>query len=360
MKSWSRDRSARATFLRFAAVGSLLALTGATGMVTASAASPRPMTTASRGAIDGPMPAGRAMATVVSASRHHPPNWNDAVLPGQVCGSNRPIHLHEGHAFVKSTRWPGTPRVHVFLSTVHDGALSTHQPVAALDVWCDNGGGTADGQLADSWVIESTAGAVPTVLGVLTPQQPAAYIVDHVPYFDQGKIAIDGGRIVVHELWYGPAGDPTCCPSGRAVSVWSFQHSGFVHVSTTVTKPPAHIPYLNDAASFPTLRDDAAVGQVAAIDRAGHYATFFVSCARTAADRKLPEDRLWKVDLEHVSFEMETDLLDPAQGAVWTVSRSDWVRYARTYGWSGFLILNSTPLFITNGPGTDVCGGVLG
>ena len=61
--------------------------------------------------------------------------------------------------------------------------------------------GTADGQLADVWVIFTAAVHGPQVIGVLTPQQPFSPGV-HVPYFNDeaGAIVIAPGTVVVPSL----------------------------------------------------------------------------------------------------------------------------------------------------------------
>ena len=78
----------------------------------------------------------------------------------------------------------GYPYVHAALGVVRYGDIDGDRPDdAAVNVWCDNGSGTADGQLADAWVIFAEGGSNLVVLGVLTPKQ--RYNPDvHVPYFD--------------------------------------------------------------------------------------------------------------------------------------------------------------------------------
>jgi hypothetical protein len=44
------------------------------------------------------------------------------------------------------------------------------------------------------------------------------------------------GRVVGREAFYGP-NDGTCCPSGRARTVWTYRHS-FRLATTRVTKRP--------------------------------------------------------------------------------------------------------------------------
>jgi hypothetical protein len=109
--------------------------------------------------------------------------------------------------------------------------------VAALDVFCSNTGGTADGQIQDSWVIfTDTTGTLQT-LATLTPQQRST-TGDHVPIFtaEPGGIEIQPGKITVKEGWYGP-NDDTCCPTGLATTVWTFANGRFAPSTTVQVNP---------------------------------------------------------------------------------------------------------------------------
>lgn len=114
------------------------------------------------------------------------------------------------------------------LGTGHDGAAVQRCSGAAVNVWCTNTGGTAEGQIRNSWVIFS--GTVGTVhaLGVLLPRQPTTAKAPHVPYFDAtpGGITIRPHKVTVHELWYS-ANDATCRPSIRATTVWAYVDGTF-------------------------------------------------------------------------------------------------------------------------------------
>ena len=113
---------------------------------------------------------------------------------------------------------------------------SGSQDVAALDVWCTNTGGTAEGQIDNSWVIYAVESGTLRVLGTLVPQQPSSAKPPHVPYFESEPegILIQPGKITVHELWYA-SGDGTCCPSIRATTVWTYTDGVLRPTSTTRT-----------------------------------------------------------------------------------------------------------------------------
>jgi hypothetical protein len=119
-------------------------------------------------------------ALTASALDLHKVDWANATLPGAVCGSPHPIHLHHGNAFV-------SPIPHRFS---HDDFYGKHgvsvsagaegviygdlaggrAEDAGLSVVCTNGGGTADGQLLWSQVIFNGRGARLSVLAIVFPR----------------------------------------------------------------------------------------------------------------------------------------------------------------------------------------------
>jgi hypothetical protein len=166
-------------------------------------------------------------------------NWDEATVPGSVCHSPRPIRLQDGSAEVYSSGFYGIPWEVVFIGPTVNGRLGDAD-ATALSVWCTNGGGTADGQLGNDLVIfDVDHPQHPRVLGILSPTQPMASDV-HVPYFDSrpDKVTITKERITVHELWYG-MNDSTCCPTGSATTVWTWNGRHF-SPSTTITRKPSN------------------------------------------------------------------------------------------------------------------------
>ncbi|HEX3541151.1 MAG TPA: hypothetical protein VHT75_12010 [Acidimicrobiales bacterium] len=154
-------------------------------------------------------------------------------VPGSVCNASQPIRLHAGKATIAApaTLKAGTASVTVSAGNVVYGALTgAGEDESALNVWCTNTGGTADGQLKNSLVVYSTATGSLQVIGSLTAQQPLQdqAKVGHVPYLDgsPNRTIIQPGRISVHELWYGP-NDGTCCPSIRATTTWTYAGGAF-------------------------------------------------------------------------------------------------------------------------------------
>jgi hypothetical protein len=185
-------------------------------------------------------------AALVDASTQRPVEfgsvaWRGITIPGSWCGAPHTIRLRGGQATIPASAANAGQRALVRLQLVRYGRLRAGEPpVAALNVWCDNGGGTADGQIANVWVIFAAQSSKASLVGLVTTQQPArAANSVHTAYFNElaGGLRFGDGRLVATELWYGTR-DGTCCPSGRASSTWSESRGHLRHVSTTVTRPP--------------------------------------------------------------------------------------------------------------------------
>jgi hypothetical protein len=168
-------------------------------------------------------------------------DWDDIEVPGSVCHASEPIQMSQGNATIPTPAGvdAGTPQVDIseWTSVVYGDLYGTGQNVAALNVWCANTGGTADGQLQDSWVIFADEAGTLQTLTTLTPQQPSTAGF-HVPFFDfdPGGIEIQPGQITVKEDWYGPS-DATCCPSGQATTVWRVSGDAFTPTTTSQAYP---------------------------------------------------------------------------------------------------------------------------
>jgi hypothetical protein len=132
----------------------------------------------------------------------------------------------------------GTPQVRVDASprAVYGNLNGAGQDEAALNVWCNNTGGMADGQLKNTWVIFSADSGRLRAIGTLVPQQMSGPS-EHIPYFDTapGALTIVSKTITVHELAYGSA-DPTCCPSVRSTTVWTYANGTLRPTATTPTR----------------------------------------------------------------------------------------------------------------------------
>jgi hypothetical protein len=174
--------------------------------------------------------------------------WDSVTVPPAVCpGLSQPVKLTStpestgpiglatvpapaGHQF-------GTPDVLIETSQEYYGDLEPGAPVAALSVWCSNTGGTADGQIQNSLVLYRWVAGQLAVLSTLTPPRLGSG-GSHVAYFDglTGGVTISSGAITAKELFYGPQ-DGTCCPSGRATTVWTFNGHTFSSGTSIQTEP---------------------------------------------------------------------------------------------------------------------------
>jgi hypothetical protein len=153
-----------------------------------------------------------ASAQTLSA---HSVNWGDVTIPGQLCKVSGQIRLHNSRAFVRRSGFGMA--LDVLMLAVTHGSLGHGLQVAALQVWCDNTGGTADGELAEGIFVFDSPGGHPHLLGTLTPQLKGNPML-HIPFIVVNRIEATS-HVAVTELFYNPA-NATCCPSGRATTLW--------------------------------------------------------------------------------------------------------------------------------------------
>jgi hypothetical protein len=163
-------------------------------------------------------------------------------LPGAVCGAGEPIPARKRSAWVHSVVWPWWSIVSVSIGRPRreDGNYGDLEKgwvddAAALYVSCSNGGGMAAGQLAFTAVIFVLRSHTLRPVGVITPQQPEYPAAGHVPIL--GSVEILSGKVIAEEVWYG-LGDGTCCPTGRAATVWNYDKGTLTPERTVVIVPP--------------------------------------------------------------------------------------------------------------------------
>jgi len=160
----------------------------------------------------------------------HSVNWGDVTIPGQLCKVSGQIQLHNGHATVRHSGFGMA--LDVLMLAVTRGSLGHGLQVAALQIWCDNTGGTADGELAEGIMVFDSPGGQAHLLGTLTPQHKTSATV-HIPYIVVNRIDTTG-HVAVTEYFYNPS-NTTCCPSGRAVTLWKWTGRKFVPGRTKIT-----------------------------------------------------------------------------------------------------------------------------
>lgn len=147
-------------------------------------------------------------------------DWDNAAVPGAVCGLPGSVVLHNGSATVQTNAFPSSPQVHVSEAggTIYGPLEAPGSNTAGVSISCSNGGGTADAVLASGWAIFSGSGGDPHALGVIRPQHAPTPGVP-LPYI--GQINISAGTITAQESWYKD-GDPTCCPTGSSTVIWRY------------------------------------------------------------------------------------------------------------------------------------------
>jgi hypothetical protein len=173
---------------------------------------------------------GAAQAASAQTRSAHSVNWGDVTIPGQLCKVNGPIKLHNGRAFVRHSGFGMA--LDVLMLNVTRGGLGRGLQVAALQVWCDNTGGTADGELAEGIFVFDSPGGHPHLLGTLTPQLKGNPTL-HIPFIVVNHIE-STGHVAVTEFFYTPA-NATCCPSGRATTLWRWTGRTFIPGRTKIT-----------------------------------------------------------------------------------------------------------------------------
>jgi hypothetical protein len=167
--------------------------------------------------------AGCSAAGAASGPPASEPDWSNVAVPGQFCGIRGDVELRDNEAIATSADWG---RVHVSSDErpIEGRLVGNGTTQAALDVWCDNGGGTAAGQLAEEYAVFTSTRGAARILGYITPREnpPDA---DHISIF--GSIVLTVGKITAHEQWYGPT-DDTCCPTGTATTVWQYENGTLI------------------------------------------------------------------------------------------------------------------------------------
>jgi hypothetical protein len=147
-------------------------------------------------------------------------DWQHATLTAEFCGVGEPVTMRDGQVRATSTTWG---EVELWINTrkpVWYGDVDgDSRDEAAVNLGCDNGGGTASSQLAFGLVVvRSQNGALELIgeIAATTMKDDAP----HVPVLTEPQF--NRGGITVKELWYRPS-DSNCCPSGASLTRWSLR-----------------------------------------------------------------------------------------------------------------------------------------
>ena len=159
----------------------------------------------------------------------HAVDWADVPIPGDFCGIPGLVTLKGDAAKATSHTW-GPVHLFRFGPVVYGDVEGDLRSEAAINVECDNGGGTAAGQLAFAFVVfEGVRGRL-TVIGTVTPQKNPP---DQHPTL-LTKVQLARGRVIAHEAWYRPS-DADCCPTGTAITVWTLRAGHLTPGSARIT-----------------------------------------------------------------------------------------------------------------------------
>ena len=133
------------------------------------------------------------------------------------------------------------------------------------------------------------------------------------------------------------------------------------------------VPVRSIPSTVPALGGAVALGTLVALDPKADVAEFRIRCGwyarrgkptdpqATMPQRKL-RPGLWKVALRGFAFNVETYPNGPASGIANPTPLNAWERRVARFGWTGSLWLASgwSKPFLSDGPTTDICGGILG
>lgn len=149
-------------------------------------------------------------------------DWARTAVPGGFCHVPDPITFTSGEATVRSERW-GTVHAEQYPDDVLYGdVLGDSRVEAALLVGCDTGGQTGSGRLAWAYVVFTSEEQRLRLVGTVTPQK---YEGGQASSFE--GIDLASGQVTARENWHRST-DASCCPSGKAVTVWRVGDDGIL------------------------------------------------------------------------------------------------------------------------------------
>ncbi|MBW5481091.1 LppP/LprE family lipoprotein [Streptomyces bambusae] len=174
---------------------------------TPAAPSTAPSGSASAGVVVGPAPADLRQV-----------DWAATPFPGDFCDVPGLVRQGSSEEVRENSRTWGRVHLNQYGHMAYGDVDGDGRDEAAMPVSCDNGGGTASGQLVFGYVVFGRSPAGLVALGSLTPrQQPSGVAATRM-----GGVVLTSRRATVTEHWYRPE-DATCCPRGRATTVWTFE-----------------------------------------------------------------------------------------------------------------------------------------
>ena len=152
----------------------------------------------------------------VAVSDLHQLDWDEAPLPPGFCGVPTATQFSGGFATATSATWGGVTVA--VLQVTYGNLLGDDAEEAALDVYCDNGGGTASSTLEYGIAVYAGRAGELVSLGILTAQKQDA---DQMATLLSVKEWRDRSMVVTEN--YYRTSDSTCCPSGIAETTWTWE-----------------------------------------------------------------------------------------------------------------------------------------
>lgn len=152
--------------------------------------------------------------------------WSNIPVTARFCGIENSVQLSGGEASSQSSKWGS---IHVFVFPENIQLEGVSGPLVAKKAMCDNGGGTAAGNLAYAYLLFASDERTTRVLAELPAQQPT--LGEHPTMVN--SITGSGETFTVDEAWFR-LNDANCCPSGAARTVWRVTDAGADVVSAVV------------------------------------------------------------------------------------------------------------------------------
>jgi hypothetical protein len=164
------------------------------------------------------------------ASDLHKVDWPNFTIPGEWFLGPKEVKLVDGIARKVPT--------HIQFDGADEAeSVSTYNPVAYGDLDGDgkdeaalqisvNGSSVAAGERINGWLVYRGGADGPELIGVMLPQVPPvrSWVPNsrhvHITYISD--VVFKPGRIVTEETYYNES-DYTCCPSGAAVTTWTYK-----------------------------------------------------------------------------------------------------------------------------------------
>ncbi len=152
----------------------------------------------------------------VAVSDLHQMDWDGAPVPSGFCGIPTVTRMRDGTARTTSETWGAVTAA--VLEVTYGDLLDDDADEAAVGLYCDNGGGTGSSTLEYGIAVYGSRGGTLVSLGTLSAQMQEANQLPTLLSLQEWRER----SLVVTENYYRVS-DSTCCPSGRAETIWTWE-----------------------------------------------------------------------------------------------------------------------------------------